>query len=105
MGKVLKKVVEVTPRSGDGWKGCRFLGWSPERRAAEDASQQSGCVSWENGSPILVWEPRGALTRHSLFSRAGGDRCLGGFAQPGLRGRRRVAVPRGSAAERWVERS
>lgn len=26
LGKVLKKVVEVAPRSGDGWEGCRFLG-------------------------------------------------------------------------------
>lgn len=42
MGKVLKRVVEVAPRPGYGWEGCRFLGWFPERRAAGDASQQPG---------------------------------------------------------------
>lgn len=60
MNKVLKKVVECAPCPGDVWEGCKFLGWFPKRRAAGDASQQPGCVSRENGSPILVWEPRGA---------------------------------------------
>lgn len=50
VNKVLKKVVEFAPRPGDVWEGCRFLGWF----------LKPGCVSRENGSPILVWEPRGA---------------------------------------------
>lgn len=47
----------------------------------------------------------GALTRHIPCSRAGDGRCPGDFAQPGQSGRRRVAAPPGSAAERSVWRS
>ena len=57
------------------------------------------------GGPILVRVPLGALTRRSPCSKAGDGRCPEGFAQPGQRGRRRVADPRGSAAEKSVGRS